>query len=70
MDTQKSNAEFQLLPMLTIGCYPLFYKALALKSVPFPQDPNDEPASVLLERIKAEKAAQANPSKKSKRQKT
>lgn len=35
-----------------------------------PQDPDDEPASVLLERIKAEKAAQANPSKKSKRQKT
>jgi type I restriction enzyme S subunit len=26
-----------------------------------PQDPNDEPASVLLERIKAEKAALINP---------
>lgn len=31
-----------------------------------PQDPNDEPASVLLERIKAEKAALINPIKKGK----
>jgi type I restriction enzyme S subunit len=28
-----------------------------------PQDPNDEPASVLLERIRAERAARANESK-------
>ena len=35
-----------------------------------PQDPNDEPASVLLERIKAEKTAQAKGSKKSKRKQT
>jgi type I restriction enzyme S subunit len=31
------------------------------------QDPNDEPASVLLERIEAEKAKQAKPAKKKKR---
>ncbi|MDN5870325.1 MAG: hypothetical protein L0H73_06345 [Nitrococcus sp.] len=29
-----------------------------------PQDPNDEPASVLLERIRAEKAAQVEPRRK------
>jgi type I restriction enzyme S subunit len=33
-----------------------------------PQDPNDEPASVLLERIKAERAA-AQPEKKTKTKK-
>ena len=33
-----------------------------------PQDPNDEPASVLLERIKAERAA-AQPEKKSRTKK-
>lgn len=35
-----------------------------------PQDPNDEPASVLLERIKAEKAAQARDVKAAKKPKT
>ena len=38
-----------------------------------PQDPNDEPATILLERIKAEKAAQAQstkPRKKPQRAKT
>ena len=34
-----------------------------------PQDPNDEPASVLLERIRAERAAQA-PARKPRGQKT
>lgn len=32
-----------------------------------PQDPNDEPAAVLLERVRAEKAAQAKPAKSSRR---